>query len=190
VQRKATFIDQVMRGEISERSLDDVGDAALSYAEVKALATGNPLIMERAGVEGDLARLERQLRSVSPAGLIARLEHRLGLLEQRAGEALDAAKLAESEAAKAAARIGSPFEQLGRIGVLRSRLTEIDAALSELEVERPQWPSRRPEGSALVTQPTTSTSAPKPLTSPLAPPPTSSSRHAATGIWVCRPPTG
>ena len=59
--RKATFIDQVMRGEIAGRSIDDIGDAALSYAEVMALATGNPLIMERAGVAGDLARLERQL---------------------------------------------------------------------------------------------------------------------------------
>ncbi|MDP9072657.1 MAG: helicase, partial [Actinomycetota bacterium] len=59
--RKATFIDQVMRGEIAGRSIDDIGDAALSYAEVTALATGNPLIMERAGVAGDLARLERQL---------------------------------------------------------------------------------------------------------------------------------
>ena len=61
VQRKATFIDQVMRGDIAGRSIDDIGDAALSYAEVKALATGNPLIMERAGVASDLVRLERQL---------------------------------------------------------------------------------------------------------------------------------
>ena len=61
VQRKATFIDQVMRGDIAGRSVDDIGDAALSYAEVKALATGNPLIMERAGVASELVRLERQL---------------------------------------------------------------------------------------------------------------------------------
>jgi hypothetical protein len=61
VQRKATFIDQVMRRDVTGRSIDDIGDAALSYAEVKALATGNPLIMQRAGVASDLVRLERQL---------------------------------------------------------------------------------------------------------------------------------
>ncbi len=59
VERKATFINQVMRGEVTERSIDDVGDQALSYAEVKALATGNPLIMEKAGVEAELTKLER-----------------------------------------------------------------------------------------------------------------------------------
>jgi N12 class adenine-specific DNA methylase len=58
-ERKASFISQVMRGDISARSVDDVGDQALSYAEVKALATGNPLIMEKAGVESDLAKLTR-----------------------------------------------------------------------------------------------------------------------------------
>lgn len=59
VERKAAFINQVMAGDVTERSVDDVGDAALSYAEVKALATGNPLIMERAGVDSELTKLER-----------------------------------------------------------------------------------------------------------------------------------
>jgi len=41
-ERKAGFIDQVMRGDVVGRDLDDVGDAVLSYAEVKALATATP----------------------------------------------------------------------------------------------------------------------------------------------------
>ncbi len=40
VERKAAFIHQVMAGEVAGREVDDVGDVALSYAEVKALATG------------------------------------------------------------------------------------------------------------------------------------------------------
>jgi len=36
-----------------------VGEVALSYAEVKALATGNPLILEKAGVDNEIARLMR-----------------------------------------------------------------------------------------------------------------------------------
>lgn len=59
VERKAAFIAQIMSGELTDRSVDDVGDQALSYAEVKALATGNPLIMERAGVEAEATKLSR-----------------------------------------------------------------------------------------------------------------------------------
>jgi hypothetical protein len=44
------------------RRLEDVDGAALTYAEVKAIASGNPLVIEKANVDGELARLTR-LRS-------------------------------------------------------------------------------------------------------------------------------
>ena len=47
VERKARFIAQVMRGRLDVREIEDIGDAALSYNEVKALAAGNPLLMEK-----------------------------------------------------------------------------------------------------------------------------------------------
>jgi superfamily II DNA or RNA helicase len=59
VERKAGFIAQVMHGSAAAREIDDVGDQALSYAEVKALATGNPLIVEKAGVDTEVAKLTR-----------------------------------------------------------------------------------------------------------------------------------
>ena len=59
VERKAGFIHQIMRGDITAREIDDVGDQALSFAEVKALATGNPLILERAGLAAEAAKLSR-----------------------------------------------------------------------------------------------------------------------------------
>ena len=62
-ERKAGFIDQVMRGQVTGRDLDDVGENVLSYAEVKALATGNPLVIEQAGVQAELAKLERLARA-------------------------------------------------------------------------------------------------------------------------------
>lgn len=52
-----------MRGDVVGRDLDDVGDAVLSYAEVKALATGNPLVIEQAGVQAELTKLERLARA-------------------------------------------------------------------------------------------------------------------------------
>ena len=63
VERKARFIAQVMRGRLDMREIEDIGDAALSYSEVKALATGNPLLMEKAEAEAELTRLERAERA-------------------------------------------------------------------------------------------------------------------------------
>jgi len=59
VERKAAFINQVTHGHVGGREVDDVGDQAISYAEVKALATGNPLIMEKAAVDSEIANLDR-----------------------------------------------------------------------------------------------------------------------------------
>jgi hypothetical protein len=57
LETKARFIAQVMAGDKWIRSLEDVELAALSYAEVKALASGNPLVIEKAGVDAEVARL-------------------------------------------------------------------------------------------------------------------------------------
>ena len=63
VERKARFIAEVMRGRLDVREIEDIGDAALSYNEVKALATGNPLLMEKAEADAELTRLERAERA-------------------------------------------------------------------------------------------------------------------------------
>lgn len=62
VERKAKFIDQIMRGSLDQREIEDIGDNTLSFNEVKAIASGDPLILERAEVEQEvttLGRLER-----------------------------------------------------------------------------------------------------------------------------------
>lgn len=57
LETKARFIAQVMNGAQGIRSLEDVDLAALSYAEVKALASGNPMVIEKAGVDAEVAKL-------------------------------------------------------------------------------------------------------------------------------------
>ena len=60
VARKAAFIGQIIRPSNDVRQLDgDVGEAALSYDEVKALASGNPLLLEHAQATAEARRLER-----------------------------------------------------------------------------------------------------------------------------------
>lgn len=57
LERKATFIAQVMENDGMARSIEDVTSQALSFAEVKALASGNPLVIEKAAVDADVAKL-------------------------------------------------------------------------------------------------------------------------------------
>ena len=59
LQRKAAFIGQVMHGRLDAREIGEVGDVALSFSEVKALAAGNPLLMDKAEADAALARLAR-----------------------------------------------------------------------------------------------------------------------------------
>jgi N12 class adenine-specific DNA methylase/SAM-dependent methyltransferase len=62
LETKAKFIAQVMSGDMTVRRLEDMDSAALTYAEVKAIASGNPLVIEKAKVDAELIRLTR-LRS-------------------------------------------------------------------------------------------------------------------------------
>ena len=59
LETKARFIGQVMTGENDLRRIEDIDGAVLTYAEVKAIASGNPLVIEKARVDTELARLGR-----------------------------------------------------------------------------------------------------------------------------------
>lgn len=58
LETKQKFIGQVMTSKSPARSADDLDDAALSYAEVKALAAGNPMIKEKMDLDIQVARLK------------------------------------------------------------------------------------------------------------------------------------
>ncbi len=58
VQKKQEFIGQIMTSKSPLRSCEDVDEAALSYAEVKALCAGDPRIKERMELDVDVARLQ------------------------------------------------------------------------------------------------------------------------------------
>ncbi len=57
VENKQKFISQIMTSKAADRSCEDIDETVLSYAEVKALATGNPYIREKIDVDNEVARL-------------------------------------------------------------------------------------------------------------------------------------
>jgi len=59
LENKARFIAQIMTGESTARRIEDLESPALSYAEVKAIASGNPMVIEKAKVDAEVMRLSR-----------------------------------------------------------------------------------------------------------------------------------
>lgn len=58
IENKQKFISQIMTSKCALRSADDIDETALSYAEVKALASGDPNIKERMELEVDVQKLQ------------------------------------------------------------------------------------------------------------------------------------
>ena len=138
LETKAKFIAQVMTGDSSLRRLEDVDGAALTYAEVKAIASGNPMVIEKANVDAELARLTRlrsqhveanyrlrsQVRHLTDE--IPRLERRLEALR------LDLARRVETRDDRFVLQLGSEsITDRGIAGELLIRLGERSKGLAD-----------------------------------------------------------
>ena len=94
LETKAKFIAQVMTGQTTARKIEDLDTPALTYAEVKAIASGNPLVIEKAKVDAEVMRLARlrsehsesqygnRARQRMAEDDVARLERQVAAMEQ------------------------------------------------------------------------------------------------------------
>ena len=76
LETKARFISQVMTGDNAARRAEDVGGQELSYAEVKAIASGNPAVLTLAEADAELQRLNILKRNHHDEQYIARRSRR------------------------------------------------------------------------------------------------------------------
>ena len=58
IENKQKYISQIMTAKSPARSVEDIDEVALSYAEIKALATGNPHIKEKMDLDIQVSRLQ------------------------------------------------------------------------------------------------------------------------------------
>ncbi|MEI3401815.1 MAG: hypothetical protein V8R51_05675 [Clostridia bacterium] len=58
LERKQGFISQIMTSKTPVRTADDIDEKALSYGEIKALATGNKHILEKTQLDSEVAKLK------------------------------------------------------------------------------------------------------------------------------------
>jgi len=88
IESKARFISQIMAGEVTARTAEDVDQLVVTAAQIKAIASGNPQILEKVAVEVELTKLERLYSawSASRQRLRGQMESLPGCLESVARE--------------------------------------------------------------------------------------------------------
>ncbi len=57
IEKKQQFISQVLTGKAPQRTMEEIDEAVLNYAEIKAIACGDPKIMERCNLEMEVNKL-------------------------------------------------------------------------------------------------------------------------------------
>ena len=93
LETKARFIAQVMTGDNAARRAEDIGGQELSYAEVKAIASGNPAVLTLAEADAELQRLAILKKNHADEQYLARralrdLPDTIARLTRRAGRPL------------------------------------------------------------------------------------------------------
>ncbi|MBQ8697647.1 MAG: helicase, partial [Schwartzia sp.] len=103
VEGKQKFIGQIMTSKSPVRSAEDIDETALSYAEIKALCTGNPHIKEKMDLDIDVQRLKLMKSSYLSQkyaledAIVKSFPQQISALEQRIeGYTADMARAAEN----------------------------------------------------------------------------------------------
>ncbi|GAB4180479.1 MAG: hypothetical protein Fur005_43010 [Roseiflexaceae bacterium] len=164
IETKANFIDQMKRGDVTMRRIEDLGEQVLSAAEIKAIASGNPLVMEKVKLEMKIQQLEaeaaadrenriRHRRSIAyAASELARLEQRLPTMHAIRAQA-EATASAEFTVGL---RLGVVNEQVARFtkradaGAQIIKLAKELQALAELRKEKQKLLLGQYRGFAII----------------------------------------
>jgi N12 class adenine-specific DNA methylase len=132
LETKARFISQVMTGDNALRRAEDIGGQELSYAEVKAIASGNPAVLTLAEADAELHRLAILEKNHGDEQFLAR-RHLLALPEtiERLSQRLTAltadlttASAHEQDAVTIASHICQPGDMLAALAKLLNSLPD------------------------------------------------------------------
>lgn len=129
LETKARFIGQVITGDNAARRAEDIGSQELSYAEVKAIASGNPAVLTLAEADAELQRLSLLKKNHMDEQYVARrsvrdLPGRIASLNERI-ENLEADKETASQNEQSNIRIGK--QQVAREDVIAVLDTKLDS---------------------------------------------------------------
>ena len=63
IETKQKFISQIYRGDTSIRRMEDLDNSVMSYAQIKAIASGNPMILEKFKIDNEVQKLQDKERT-------------------------------------------------------------------------------------------------------------------------------
>ena len=63
IETKQKFISQIYRGDTSIRKLEDLDNSTMNYAQIKAIASGNPMILEKFKIDTEVQKLQDKQRN-------------------------------------------------------------------------------------------------------------------------------
>jgi N12 class adenine-specific DNA methylase len=134
LETKARFIAQVMSGDCAVRKAEDIGGQELSYAEVKAIASGNPAVLTLAETDAELQRLAILRKNHHDEQYLARrnlkeLPDRIGRMKQWIG-----GLTSDLETTRAQERITLGNREMSRedaMVALGTRLERLPTSVSE-----------------------------------------------------------
>jgi hypothetical protein len=132
LETKARFIAQVMTGESAVRRAEDVGGQELSYAEVKAIASGNPAVLTLAEADAELQRLGILRRNHADEQYLARrrvrdLPGRIKAMEDRLASLEADAATVHAHAADAVIVDGGEYSRAEAVAALAEPLKDLRA---------------------------------------------------------------
>ena len=89
-ERKQRFINAALSGDRSVRRIEDAGSQVNQFAMAKAIASGDPRLMQKAGLEAEIARLQRQRAAYiddqhAVRSTVAHAENDIAVAERRIG---------------------------------------------------------------------------------------------------------
>ena len=128
VARKAAFIAQIQRGRLDTREIEDIGDTALSAAEAKALASGDPLVLEKAQADNAYAKLRRQETAHNRAQAMAERTHAI-----------------------ATERIEHLGQEIGQLAAAAERTVDLAADAFMMRVDGKEY-TKRPEAARALAE--------------------------------------
>jgi hypothetical protein len=149
LETKARFIAQFLTGNTQVREMDDVGDTVLSMAEIKALASGNPRIIERVVLQNEIVKLENlraswQSNRRDSQRRLAMNREELGQTQTRVGYLRKAAEIRDANPAeKFSMKINGVYHEERRAA--GAALIEA-ARMLKLEAERTGQEARKNVG--------------------------------------------
>ncbi|HEX4227841.1 MAG TPA: hypothetical protein VHZ07_04175 [Bryobacteraceae bacterium] len=72
---QARFINQVMNGSVAVHQAEDLDAGALTFAEIKAIASGNPAVMEKVNVDTEVRKLDPSYHRAAVLGRVRIKNH-------------------------------------------------------------------------------------------------------------------